>query len=146
MFLQGLVCAPMLSYTHKIIPLERVTKKEKTEGIYQPINFFQRYSEVTLVNNLVYIYPNWYTVSILQILITHFTIYSQNHMVLASYCLLRGMNFGGKVFAKIKAPSFFSWIEKFMVVSTIGSPTDFPIYLIIYIMGNNYVNCEIKQQ
>ena len=120
-FVKGLNRAPMLSYTHEIIPLERVTTREKTEGIYHPINFFQRYSEVTLVNTLVNISPNFYSVSILQILITHFTISSQNHMVLASYWLLWGATSGGKVFANI--------------VSPIGSPTVFPRDLIIYITG-----------
>ena len=133
--MQGLTCAPMLIYTHAIIFLERVTTRENTEGIYQPINFNQRYSEATLVNTLVNISPNFYTVSILQILITHSTISSQNHMVLASYFLPWGANFGGKVFANIKAPEFFSWIETFIVVYHVGSTTSFPRDLIISITG-----------
>ena len=59
-------------------------KKEVTEDIYHPINFFWRYSRFTLVISLVSKPPNFSTVSILYILIPSFTIFLQNHMVLAA--------------------------------------------------------------
>ena len=72
----------MKVYSHDTSSLEG-EKKEDTEDINQPINLFHRFSNLVLVNPLINIHPNLYTVSILKILIPRFKNSLQNHIVLS---------------------------------------------------------------
>ena len=91
---------------------------------HQPINNFITNSKVVWAGILVKIYPNWRRVSIAITWIFLAIMFSPNHTVLIAECLLRGVNWGGRVVASIKAPELSSWIVTCIVgLSGLGIPT-----------------------
>lgn len=87
--------------------------------------------------------PSFSTVSLSAIL-PRFTFCSQNHLILAAECLVRGVNFGGKVFAKMKDLESFSGTETLSKNSPVEIPTAPPRALVVSNMETQlYVTLQI---